>query len=214
MGLGLCERSPWKINNGVVFTEISYVCRKGYSSWSVDLESRNKFRFDLLLQHAVRSLVLQTLIVRLCLGLVLVHPHYPSSSWKWIASCNNNLVWALKVIWFGHLKFYYPCIHDYTCCQEQLALDLLSTKTVELEEWYKAFTQQKSKLYFFLIKSLQPSDFNQLLSRRGQFLSCISVKIQFLPGRVAPLDPPTRALPLDPTRAYAAPGPGHFQRIF
>ena len=27
----------------------------------VDLESRNKFRWDLLLQHAVRSLVLQTL---------------------------------------------------------------------------------------------------------------------------------------------------------
>ena len=33
----------------------------------VDLESRNKFRWDLLLQHAVRSLVLQTLIVSLCL---------------------------------------------------------------------------------------------------------------------------------------------------
>ena len=48
----------------------------------VDLESRNKFRWDLLLQHAVRSLVLQTLIVSLCLDLVLVHPHYPSSSWK------------------------------------------------------------------------------------------------------------------------------------
>ena len=74
---------------------------------AVDLESRNKFRWDLLLQHAVRSLVLQTLIVG-------------------IPSCNNNLVWALK--------FYYPCIHDYTCCQEQLALALLSTKTVELEE--------------------------------------------------------------------------------
>ena len=49
---------------------------------AVDLESRNKFRWDLLLQHAVRSLVLQTLIVSLCLDLVLVHPHYPSSSWK------------------------------------------------------------------------------------------------------------------------------------
>ena len=53
---------------------------------AVDLESRNKFRWDLLLQHAVRSLVLQTLIVNLCLDLdldlVLVHPHYPSSSWK------------------------------------------------------------------------------------------------------------------------------------
>ena len=51
---------------------------------AVDLESRNKFRSDLLLQHAVRSLVLQTLIVSLCLDLdlVLVHPHYPSSSWK------------------------------------------------------------------------------------------------------------------------------------
>ena len=36
------------------------------------------------------------------------------------------------------------------CCQEQLALDLLSTKTVELEEWYKAFTQQKSKLYTYI----------------------------------------------------------------
>ena len=51
---------------------------------AVDLESRNKFRWDLLLQHAVRSLVLQTLIVSLCLelDLVLVHPHYPSLSWK------------------------------------------------------------------------------------------------------------------------------------
>ena len=51
---------------------------------AVDLEFRNKFRWDLLLQHAVRSLVLQTLIVSLCLDLdlVLVHPHYPSSSWK------------------------------------------------------------------------------------------------------------------------------------
>ena len=52
----------------------------------VDLDSRNKLRWDLLLQHAVRSLVLQTLIVSLCLDpdldLVLVHPHYPSSSWK------------------------------------------------------------------------------------------------------------------------------------
>ena len=51
---------------------------------AVDLESRNKFLWDLLLQHAVRSLVLQTLIVSLCLDLdlVLAHPHYPSSSWK------------------------------------------------------------------------------------------------------------------------------------
>ena len=49
---------------------------------AVDLEFRNKFFWDLLLQHAVRSLVLQTFIVSLCLGLVLVHPHYPSSSWK------------------------------------------------------------------------------------------------------------------------------------
>ena len=51
---------------------------------AVDLESRNKFCWDLLLQHAVRSLVLRTLIVSLCLDLdlVLVHPHYPSSSWK------------------------------------------------------------------------------------------------------------------------------------
>ena len=45
---------------------------------AVDLESRNTFRWDLLLQHAVRSLVLQTLIVNLCLDLVLVHPHYLS----------------------------------------------------------------------------------------------------------------------------------------
>ena len=55
---------------------------------AVDLESKNKFRWDLLLQHAVRSLALQTLIVSLYLDLdldldlVLVHPHYPSSSWK------------------------------------------------------------------------------------------------------------------------------------
>ena len=50
---------------------------------AVDLESRNKFLWDLLLQHAVRSLVLQTLIVSLCLDLYLVLvPHYPSSSWK------------------------------------------------------------------------------------------------------------------------------------
>ena len=48
----------------------------------VDLESRDKFCWDLLLQHAVRSLVVQTLIVSLCLDLVLVHPQYPSSSWK------------------------------------------------------------------------------------------------------------------------------------
>ena len=41
---------------------------------AVDLEFRNKFRWDSL----------QTLIVSLCLDLdlVLVHPHYPSSSWK------------------------------------------------------------------------------------------------------------------------------------
>ena len=114
---------------------------------AVDLESRNKFRWDLLLQHAVRSLVLQTLIVSLWLDLdlvlVLVHPHYPSSSWKWIASCNNNLVWALKVIWFGQ-----SLLSLYTCCQEQLALDLLLTKTVE--EWYEAFTQQKSKLCTYI----------------------------------------------------------------
>ena len=49
---------------------------------AVDLVSRNKFSWDLLLQHAVRSLVLQTLIVSLCLDLVQVHPPYPSSSWK------------------------------------------------------------------------------------------------------------------------------------
>ena len=33
---------------------------------AVDLESKIKFRWDLLLQHAVRSLVLQSLIVSLC----------------------------------------------------------------------------------------------------------------------------------------------------
>ena len=51
---------------------------------AVDLEFRSKFRWDLLLQHVARSLVLQTLIVSLCLDLdlVLVHLHYPSSSWK------------------------------------------------------------------------------------------------------------------------------------
>ena len=53
---------------------------------AVDLEFRNKFCWDLLLQHVVRSLVLLRLIVSLCLDLdlvlVLVHPHYPSSSWK------------------------------------------------------------------------------------------------------------------------------------
>ena len=64
---------------------------------AVDLGSRNKFRWDLLLQHAVRSVVLQTLIVSLCLDLdlVLVHPHYPSSSWKLISS-------SVTIIWFGH----------------------------------------------------------------------------------------------------------------
>ena len=51
---------------------------------AMDLESSKKFCWDLLLQHAVRSLGLQTLVVSLCLDLdlVLVHPHYPSSSWK------------------------------------------------------------------------------------------------------------------------------------
>ena len=49
---------------------------------AMDIESRNKFRWDFLLQHAGRSLVLQTLIVSLCLDLVLVYPHYPRSSWK------------------------------------------------------------------------------------------------------------------------------------
>ena len=39
------------------------------------------------------------------------------------------------------------------------------------------------------------------------------MNIQFLPGAL-PLGSPTRVLPLDPTRAYAAPGPRHFQRIF
>ena len=51
---------------------------------AVNLESRNKFLWDLLLQHAVTPLGLQTLIVSLCLDLdlVLVQAHYPSSSWK------------------------------------------------------------------------------------------------------------------------------------
>ena len=49
---------------------------------AVELEFRNKFLWDLLLQHAVRSLGLQTLIVSLYLDLVLIHPHYLSSSWK------------------------------------------------------------------------------------------------------------------------------------
>ena len=47
---------------------------------AVDLESTNKFRWNMLLQHAVRSWILHALIVGLCLD--LVHPHYPSSSWK------------------------------------------------------------------------------------------------------------------------------------
>ena len=177
---------------------------------AVDLESRNKFRWDLLLQHAVRSLVLQTLIVSLCLDLdlvlVLVHPHYPSSSWKWIASCNNNLVWALKV--------YYPCIYAYTCCQETLALDLLSTKTVE--KWYKAFTQQKSKLCAY-ISSLLIFSYLLILTNfcpgEANFLAVEVWKFSF-PRGLCPLGPPTRALPLDPTRAYAAPGHRHFQKIF
>ena len=54
----------------------------------VDLESRNKFLWDLLLQHSVRSLVLQTLIVSLCLDLDL-------------AQVGSELFHA-TIIWFGH----------------------------------------------------------------------------------------------------------------
>ena len=102
MGLGLREKSTMALCSRRFLTFVE----RDTAVDAVDLESRNKFRWDLLLQHAVRSLVLQTLIVSLCLDLVLllVHPHYPSSSWKGIASCNNNLVWALEVIWFGHWK--------------------------------------------------------------------------------------------------------------
>ena len=53
-------------------------------------------------------------------------------------------------------------------------------------------------LYFFPINSLLPSDFNQLLSRKSQFLSCRSVKIQFLPGGRYPLTPLGPLRPLDP----------------
>ena len=66
----------WCSRRLVMFVE------RGTAVDAVDLESRNKFRWDLLLQHAVRSLVLQKLIVNLCLDLDLVHPHYPSSSWE------------------------------------------------------------------------------------------------------------------------------------
>ena len=115
---------------------------------------------------------------------------------RWIASCNNNLVWALKV--------YYPCIHDYTCCQEQVALDLLSTKTVELEEWYKAFTQQKSKLYTYISSFLILLISTNFCPGEANFLAAEAWKFSFSQG----------VLLLDPTRAYAAPGPRYFQRIF
>ena len=155
MGLGLCEfvkEAREKSTMASCSRRFLTFVERDTAVDAVGLESRNKFCWDLLLQHAVRSLVLQTLIVSHCLNLDLVlgHPHYPSSNWKWIASCNNDLVWALK--------FYYPCIHYYTCCQEQLALDLLSTKTVELEEWYNAFTQQKSKLYTYMSSLLNLSN--------------------------------------------------------
>ena len=181
---------------------------------AMDLEFRNKFHWDLLLQHAVRSLVLQTLMVSLCLDLVLdlVHPHYPSSSWKWIASCNNNLVWALKV--------YYPCIHAYTCCQEQLALELLSIKTVE--EWHKAFTQQKSKLWTYISSLLILSNL-LILTNFCPGEACRSVKIQFLLGGVAPLGPSqgrchlgplTRALPPWPHQGLCGPWTRAFSENF
>ena len=67
---------------------------------AVDLESRNKFGWDLLLQHAVRSLVLQTLIVSLCLDLVLVHPYYPSLVLD-LAQVGSELL-HVAIIWFGH----------------------------------------------------------------------------------------------------------------
>ena len=135
---------------------------------------------------------MQTLIVSLCLDLdlVLVHPHYPSSSWKWIASCNNNLVWALKV--------YYPCIHDYTCCQEQLALDLLSTKTVELEERYKAFTEQKSKLYTYISSLLKPSNLLILTNfcpREADFQAVEVWIFSFSQGAFPPWAPHKRVAP-------------------
>ena len=172
---------------------------------AMDLEFRNKFHWDLLLQHAVRSLVLQTLIVSLCLDLVLdlVHPHYPSSSWKWIASCNNNLVWALKV--------YYPCIHAYTCCQEQLALELLSIKTVE--EWYKAFTQQKSKLWTYISSLLILSNL-LILTNFCPGEACRSVKIQLLLGGVAPLGPSQGHCPLTPPGPMRPLDPGFFREFF
>ena len=92
-------------------------------------------------------------LVSLCLDLdlVLVHPHYPSSSWKRIASCNNNLVWALKVIWFGHLNFIILVLSLYSRLYSR-------TKIVELEEWYKAFTQQKSKLDTYISSLLNLSN--------------------------------------------------------
>ena len=69
-------------------------------------------------------------------------------------------------------------------------------------------------LYFFLINSLLPSDFNQLLSRRGQFLSCRSVNIQFLPGGVAPLGPPQGRCPLTPPGPMQPLDPGVFRVFF
>ena len=63
---------------------------------AVDLESRNMFCWDLLLQHAVRSLVLQTLIVSLCLDLDLVLAHLIT-----LAQVGSELL-HVTITWFGH----------------------------------------------------------------------------------------------------------------
>ena len=56
--------------------------------------------------------------------------------------------------------------------------------------------------------------FNQLLSRRGQFLSCRSVKIQFLPGGVAPLGPPQGRCSLTPPGPMRPLDPGIFREFY
>ena len=72
---GACEKSTmaWCSQRFPTFVERD----TAVDAVDLDLEFRDKFRWDLLLQHAVH-----TLIVSLCLDLVLVHPHYPCSSWK------------------------------------------------------------------------------------------------------------------------------------
>ena len=59
---------------------------------AVDLESTNKFRWDLLLKHAVRSLVLQTLIVSLCLNLDLDLDISSTSSLPGLAQVGSELL--------------------------------------------------------------------------------------------------------------------------